>query len=99
MRFFVNSDNTALQKDNLHDFNNLFMSKISDYADKRENVFVIDRREALKKTDNEYYMAKDNYILFDDSHHNSSYGSLLVGKYIFDEVKKQLKLQHKLQEH
>ena len=95
LRYLVKSSNTKCQKDNLHDFNNLFMSKITDYADKRENVFVIDRREALKKTDNEYYMAKDNYILFDDSHHNSSYGSLLVGKYIFDEVKSQLNQNHK----
>lgn len=98
LHYLVKSSNTKYQKDNLHDFNNLFMKKLIDYAAKRANVFVIDRRKALKKGDNEYFMAKNNYILFDDSHHNSSYGSLLVGKYIFDEVKKQLKQQHKLQE-
>ena len=99
LRFFVNSDNTALQKDNLNSFNNLFIKRLNEYASKRSNVFVIDRRNALKYSDNSYFITKDNYSLFDDSHHNSSYGSLLVGKYIFDEVKKQLKLQHKLQEH
>ena len=99
LRFFVNSSNTALQKDNLNDFNNLFIQKLQTYASKRNNVYVIDRRNALKKSDNSYYITKDNYSLFEDAHHNHSYGAFLVGKYIFDEVKKQLKLQHKLQEH
>ena len=99
LRYFVNSSNTALQKDNLNEFNNLFIQKLQAYASKRNNVYVIDRRNALKKSDNSYYITKDNYSLFEDAHHNHSYGSLLVGKYIFDEVKKQLKLQHKLQEY
>lgn len=99
LRHFVNSSNTAFLKDLLNNFNNLFIKKLNNYASKRHNVFIIDRRNALKESDNSYYVVKNNYSLFLDSHHNHSYGAFLVGKYIFDEVKKQLKLQHKLQEH
>ena len=92
LRYFVNSSNTAaLQKDLLNDFNNLFIKKVQAYASKRQNVYVIDRRNALKGSDNSYYIIKNNYSLFMDSHHNHSYGAMLVGSYIFDEVKKQLK--------
>ena len=99
LRHFVKSSDTALLKDLLDNFNNLFIKKLNNYSSKRPNVFVIDRRNALKGKKNEYYIVKNNYSLFMDSHHNHSYGAFLVGKYIFDEVKKQLKLQRKLQEH
>ena len=95
LRHFVNSSNTALLKDLLNDFNNLFIKKLNNYASKRPNVFVIDRRNALKEADNSYYIVKNNYSIFMDSHHNHSYGSILVGKYIFDEVKSQLNQNHK----
>ena len=80
-----------MQKDLLNDFNNLFIKKVQAYASKRQNVYVIYRRNSLKGSDNSYYIIKNNYSLFMDSHHNHSYGAMLVGSYIFDEVKKQLK--------
>ena len=99
LHYFVNSSNLALQKDLLNDFSNLLQKKLQAYALTRKNVFVIDRRNALKASENSYYIIKNNYSLFKDTNHNQSYGTYLVGKYIFDEVNKQNEHNLQLQAH
>ena len=99
LHYFVNSSNLALQKDLLNDFSNLLQKKLQAYALTRKNVFVIDRRNALKASENSYYIIKNNYSLFKDTNHNQSYGTYLVGKYIFDEVNKQNEHNMQLQAH
>ena len=104
LQFLIINPNEQIAYNNIYKVLNkrssVFKSMTNSLAYKIESIGEETKLQLnLKASENSYYIIKNNYSLFKDTNHNQSYGSYLVGKYIFDEVNKQNEHNMQLQAH
>ena len=61
-------------------------ARLKTLADKRDNVYFIDRNIPVCKTKEDCYIAIDGKPLYSDIDHLSIYGGETVGKYILKQI-------------
>lgn len=62
-------------------------ARLKTLADKRDNVYFIDRNIPVCNTKDDCYIANDGKPLYSDIDHLSIYGGETVGKYILNQIK------------
>ena len=90
----------SLLKNLLNDFDNestvdsnkklnlITNSALKQYANKKINVTFIDRNIPIDNTDGTYNLKYQGYPIFSDTKHYTDAGSIIVGKYIMNQVLK-----------
>ena len=63
-------------------------SALKQYANKKINVTFIDRNIPIDNTDGTYNLKYQGYPIFFDTKHYTDAGSIIVGKYIMNQVLK-----------
>ena len=63
-------------------------SALKQYANKKINVTFIDRNIPIDNTDGTYNLKYQGYPIFSDAKHYTDAGSIIVGKYIMNQVLK-----------